>query len=177
MKNIAFWSSTPQQGKTTAARFLLNEYGYSCISFADPLKAMIKTLSICAGHSCQEFESYSTEKKELPIPVIEASYRKLARTLGTEWGRELVNSEMWVNIARQKILHSPSSICIDDMRFKNELKLLRDQKFTLVKIVRDIDRQDSHSSDLALKDFDEWDHVILNNRSLQDFYRKIENVI
>lgn len=177
MNSIAFWSSTPQQGKTTAARFLVSEYGYSCISFADPLKAMVGTLLTCAGHSYDDIQAYCAEKKEAEIPVIGASYRHLARTLGTEWGRELVSSELWVNIAEQKIIHSPRSICVDDMRFRNELDLLRGKGFKLVRITRETDREDSHASDVMLRDFTDWDHVIENNGTIDDFYRKIEAVL
>ena len=177
MKNIAFWSSTPQQGKTTAARFLMNEYGYSCISFADPLKAMIRTLLTCAGYSYDDIQAYCGERKEEQVPIIGASCRHLARTLGTEWGRELISSELWVNIAEQKIIHSPGSICVDDMRFRNELDLLRGRGFKLVRIVRETERQDFHASDVMLRYFDDWDHVIENNGTLNDLYRKIEAVL
>ena len=177
MNNVSFWSSTPQQGKSTAARFLVNEYGYQCISFADPLKEMIRTLLMCAGYSYDEAQVYLNEKKEVKIPIIGASYRHLARTCGTEWGRKLVSPDIWVNIAEQKIIHSCKSICFDDMRFWNELDLLRGRGFKLVKIVRETEREDSHASDLALSDFEDWDHVIDNNGTLNDLYKKVEAVL
>ena len=177
MNDIAFWSSTPQQGKSTAARFLVNEYGYSCISFADPLKAMIRTLLTCAGYSYDDIQAWCNEGKEMEIPIIGASYRHLARTLGTEWGRELVSSDVWINIAEQKIIHSHGSICVDDMRFRNELNLLRVRGFRLVKIVRDTGRRDSHISDSALASFEDWDHVITNDGTLEEFHEKIEAIV
>lgn len=178
MKNIAFWSSTPQQGKTTAARFLVDNYDYIKISFADPLKSMIERLLHSAGYSPLEVRYFLNEGKEREIDVIGTSCRHLARTLGTEWGRELIHPDIWVKIAESKIGHSRPPICIDDVRFPNEVEMLKSKGFTLVKIIRSSLRHgdDSHQSDAALRDFDGWDHVIKNDGSLEELCSQVESV-
>ena len=178
MKNIAFWSSTPQQGKTTAARFLMDNLDYVKVSFAGPLRFMIERLLHSAGYTYNEIQWFLNEGKEQNIDVIGASYRKLARTLGTEWGRNLIHPDAWVNVAEQKIIHTEAPICIDDLRFPNELELLRRHDFALVKVVRDVSRSDadSHKSDVSLRDFDEWDHVIENNGTLEELCSKVRDI-
>jgi hypothetical protein len=178
MKSIAFWSSTPQQGKTTAARFLMDNLDYVKVSFAGPLRFMIERLLHSAGYTYNEIQWFLNEGKEQNIDVIGASYRKLARTLGTEWGRNLIHPDVWVNIAEQKIIHTEAPICIDDLRFPNELELLRRHDFALVKVVRDVSRSDadSHKSDVSLRDFDSWDHVIENNGTLEELCSKVRDI-
>ncbi len=178
MKNIAFWSSTPQQGKTTAARFLMNDHGYVKVSFAAPLRFMIERLLHSAGYTYNEIQWFLNEGKEQNIDVIGASYRKLARTLGTDWGRNLIHPDIWVRVVEQKIIHIKAPVCIDDLRFPNELELLRRHDFALVKLVRNTSRLDNdiHPSDLALRDFDDWDHVIENNGSLEELCSKVQDI-
>lgn len=178
MKNIAFWSSTPQQGKTTAARFLMDNLNYVKVSLASPLKFMIERLLHSAGYSYNEIQWFLNDGKEQDIEVVGASYRKLARTLGTEWGRNLIHPDIWVNIAEQKIIHTEAPLCIDDLRFPNELELLRRHDFALVKVVRDASRSDanSHRSDAALRDFDGWDYTIENNGTLEELCSKVQDI-
>ena len=174
MRNIAFWSSTPQQGKSTAAKFLVDNFDYMKISFADPLRFMIERLLHSSGYSYNEIHWFLNEGKEQNIEVLGASYRHLARTLGTEWGRNLIDPDIWVRIAEQKIIHAQTLICIDDVRFPNELRLLRHYDFRLVKIVRNTFREDSHSSDVLLRDFHEWDFVVENNGTLEELCTTIQ---
>jgi hypothetical protein len=178
MKNIAFWSSTPQQGKTTASRFLIDNHGYVKVSFASPFRFMIERLLHSAGYTYNEIQWFLNEGKEPYIDVIGASYRRLARTLATDWGRKLIHPDIWVRVAEQKIIHTETPICIDDLRFPNEVELLRRHDFALVKLVRDAPRldDDNHLSNVALRDFDDWDHVIENNGSLEELCSKVQNI-
>lgn len=57
MKSIAFWSTTPQQGKTTAARFLIDNHDYVKISFADPLRFMLERL-LNSDTALREFDEW-----------------------------------------------------------------------------------------------------------------------
>lgn len=179
MNDIAFWSPTPQQGKSTAAEFLELKYGYRRLSFAEPLRSMIGALMASAGLNYNQVYFYMNEGKEHQIPVVGRSFRDLARTLGTEWGRNLVDQDLWTNIAKQKILEpfNEDRVCVDDMRFQNEADLLRFHGFKLVKVVRDTGRQDSHTSDTALANFEGWNHVITNDGTLEEFYEKIEAIL
>lgn len=176
MNNIAFWSPTPQQGKTTAGRFLADNYDYVRVSFADPLRKMLERLLSSVGLSKLEVSYFMNEGKEQEIPVIGTSFRQLARTLGTEWGRDCIDQSLWVNVFASKVkrLHSP--VCVDDLRFPNELEALRGMGFVLVRIQRDNLRVDSHRSDTALRDFDEWDHVIVNNGTLEQLCSEVRRV-
>ena len=178
MKNIAFWSSTPQQGKTTASRFLMDNLDYVKVSFADPFRFMIERLLHSAGYTYSEIQWFLNEGKDQIIEALGVSYRELARTLGTEWGRNLIHPDIWVNIAGQKIIRTEAPICIDDLRLPNELELLRRHNFALVKLVRNVSRldDDTHSSDVALRDFDDWDYVIENNGSLEELCSKVQDI-
>ena len=97
----------------------MDNLGYTKIAFADPLRFMIERLLHSAGYSYNEIHWFLNEGKEQDIEVIGASYRHLARTLGTEWGRNLIHPELWLKIAEQKFIHTDPPICVDDVRFLN----------------------------------------------------------
>lgn len=108
-------------GKNAAAAGL----GGVVIGFADPLYA---GLSAMLGVPEQLLRERAT--KELPAAVGK-SPRDLLRTLGTEWGRELVRDDLWVWRARQRIQEAArmgySTIAICDVRFANEAAFIRQE--------------------------------------------------
>jgi hypothetical protein len=108
--------------------------------------------------------------------------RKFLQWVGTEWARAK-DPDVWVNILGRRIEHTPEDIpiLVTDLRFPNEAKMLREMGFTLVRIKRDSSlRGESlntgHASEIGLLDY-EWDVVIENNGSLEDFYQKLEGLM
>jgi hypothetical protein len=112
-------------GKSHAANILVEEFGYTRMKFAAPLKAMMHTLLGFAGVPEREYTRYSEgDLKETPVPVLGGkSARHVMVTLGTEWGRELIHPDIWVNLALQPVLEllaSGQGVVVDDCRFDNE---------------------------------------------------------
>jgi hypothetical protein len=87
-------------GKDTVAAFLEDEHAFERIGFADPVLDMVLALFNAAGID----GAWAVERslKELPTPVLNTSYRRLAQSLGTQWGRELIGPELWVTIAAHR---------------------------------------------------------------------------
>lgn len=182
MKHIALWSSAPQQGKSTIAHYLVHCHGYKVLSFASPLLEMVETFLMHHGLNIEDIEHYCYEAKETPIPGIGKSYRHLARTLGTEWGRNLVKETTWLDAFEQKFdrYSSKHPIVVDDMRFRNEAALLMSKKFLLVHVHRENNRSslnDTHQSDVELSFFTGWDHVIDNNGTIDDLHESVRQII
>lgn len=179
-RHIAIHSSGPQQGKTTSAKYLADKHEYRIASFATPINSMIESMLSCLGMQHKDVVYYMRHAKEDVIPGIGVSYRHLARTLGTEWGRQYVGDSVWINsfIARfHNTKHVP--FCVDDLRFQNEAACLREFGFILVKIVRNTDRdglRDTHESDVNLANFTDWDYVIENNGTLNDLYQSLDKI-
>lgn len=168
---IGLYSPAPRCGKTTVAATLARE-GYTVISFATPLKQTRRMFLRQCGLSDAQIDEWETVKKEEPIPELGVSCRHLDRTLGTEWGRRLVKNSLWTDIwarrARQLLKQGASIVC-DDMRFLDEMELIKDgfQGLT-VRVTRPGVTTDSgHASDGAL-DLCVFDRLIVNDGSLGD---------
>lgn len=182
IKHIALYSSTPQQGKSTTAKILKEVYGYKTISFASPILDMIEGFLMHHGLGIETIEYYCTKQKEDIIPSVGCSYRHLARTLGTEWGRSLIDQNVWLNAFSQKFTRfsSHTPVVCDDLRFHNEAELLKEFGFVFVKIIRDANRSpnlDKHQSDIDLSSYEYWDHTIHNTGTVEDLKQSIEEIV
>lgn len=107
-------------GKTTYAKFLAGENGV-VLSFATPIKHMLRTL---VGHE------YVFGDKKNEMTHLGVTGRHLLQTLGTEWGRETIDQDIWVKAMKHVLTDTMFTeyhpIVIDDLRFENEAQMVRD---------------------------------------------------
>lgn len=93
-------------------------------AYADPIKNMLK-----AGLGLSEQHFATQQDKERNIPKYGVSSRYLMQTLGTGWGRDKVNNNLWLIIMDAAIRESVSDIIlVTDVRFDNEASLVRSNK-------------------------------------------------
>lgn len=172
---IALYSPAAQSGKSTVAGFL-TEHGYYTIPFAAPLKRMVRTFLIQLGYGPADIDYYLRDNKEAVIPGIKTTPRHILRTLGTEWGRQCIHPEVWLQCWEQtatRYLKSGIPVVCDDCRFQNEADLIRSLGGQLWRIDRPgTERGTNHASEGGLDDY-AFDHYVLNNGSLTDLYSEI----
>lgn len=130
-----------QSGKTTAAEVFVREGGFKRVRFADPIKKMVRQLLISAQiPEDQTWEYLDGDLREEPIPVLNGvTARYLMQTLGTEWGRMQVGPYLWLNLTKEEIqrhLNSGYNVIVDDVRFLNEVNLLRGMGGRIVEVQR-----------------------------------------
>ena len=124
-------------GKDTT-RALLEEHGFIGLAFANPIRSMLRTL--LAGSGISDAWMDERELKEQVIPQLGVSYRHMAQTLGTEWGRSL-QPDLWLRLAdafMAEITESSnkSHFVISDVRFANEAAWVRERGGVIWRINR-----------------------------------------
>ncbi len=156
-------------GKSTAAKILV-EHGFTRIRFAQPLKSMMA----CLGLSEDQIEGHL---KETPcIELCGKSPRYGMQTIGTEWGRDTIHPDLWINAWKRAVEKAPGNVVVDDVRFLNEATALMDMDGGLIRIVRGTTIQPAHSQHASeAMDF-EADHTIKNNTTLEEFNARIEAI-
>lgn len=122
-------------GKSAAADYLINHHGFERVSFADPLKEMLMTLGLSRE------QLYDQRKKEEPCGVVLGGKtpRHAMQTLGTEWGRKMIHTDIWAEAALRKMtkaIDEDRRLVIDDLRFDNEAKVVRSLGGIVVQIIR-----------------------------------------
>ncbi|PTR17468.1 dephospho-CoA kinase [Nitrosospira sp. Nsp2] len=172
-------------GKDTVATFLCDTQGFVQVAFADPMRAGLKAIFPMLT------DEHFTDPvlKETVIPEIGRSPRELLQTIGTEWGRKLINPDLWVYLASRIIdqlrRSSPSyhinGIVISDIRLENEASYVRDMG-ELWHIYRPgsysnlTDGAKAHSSENGIQT-SPHDRIIVNGGSIEDLYESINRVI
>lgn len=152
-----------RSGKDTVADFIVAAIGGYKYSFADPMRAMLN-----AGFGIDMHSKYWQDRKEDPIPILGKSPRQMLQTLGTEWGRQLVNDKVWLILANQKLLRRGPGMVIDAIRFQNEADWVRSVGGQVIHIERPgVQEVNPHSSENGVLRAPE-DPVIINNGTLED---------
>jgi len=170
---IGLYSPAPQSGKSTFAAYLHRAYNFHRDSLAAPLKKMLHTLfrRACYPENSNNVPSLSgiielSKRKSLRI-FRGKTYRELCQSLG-DWGRNEVATDLWVDTLLERIFEY-DAIVIDDVRFPNEAKAIRDRGGFLIKIVRDSATcPNDHPSEGCLEN-EKFDAVLTNNGSVEEF--------
>lgn len=117
-------------GKTTVAECLVNYYGFTSVKFAQPLKDMLRAL----GLTEKELEG---DSKEQPCSLLGGKTPRWAmQSLGTEWGRDLIDPNLWVN-AWINYAKQYNKVVVDDARFPNEYGLIREHQGQIWRVNRE----------------------------------------
>jgi cytidylate kinase len=122
-------------GKSTA-RLTLEQMGWRHVSMAGVLKSMARVFFESAG--LNDEVCINGRLKETPLQEIGGvSPRHVMQTLGSEWGRDLIAHDIWVQIAKSQCVSFMSKgfdVVIDDIRFENEAEMVRSLGGSVVKI-------------------------------------------
>lgn len=113
-------SGYASSGKTTVANYIESHYGVPRRHIAEPLRDMLRPLMRANGVREDMIDRYLTgDLKEDVIPEIGRTSRHLQITLGTEWGRKLVNHDLWA-LTWRRMWGADGNAMNDSVRFSNE---------------------------------------------------------
>jgi len=183
---IALYSDSPGCGKTTAAEYLRDKHWFVRLSFASLMNNMLAPLLEAFDYDLEGIDT--PELKNIPLDRLPSapSLRLLKQTLGTEWGRKVIDKDIWVAAMLYRISkiyeNYTVNIVIDDMRFPNEYEALEGlPDARLVKICRDVEFDAppgvvKHSSNGALAAYD-FPYIICNNGTREDLYKELDELL
>lgn len=136
-----------QSGKDTIGTILVNDHGFTRLSFADNVREAAWRLNPLvpdpytdpdpdmaygvAAYPLQEIVKSLGWEAAKAIPEV----RRLLQVMGTEVGREMFGETAWVDMVARQI-EGLSKIVITDVRFKNEADFVRSLGGTVVMVKR-----------------------------------------
>lgn len=163
-----------QAGKDTVGQYLASRYGFTLMSFAGPLKAgLAAMIPGWAEHLAH---------KEREIIWLGKSPRELMQTLGTEWGRDMVHSQLWLTIAELRLGEMRHAgidrVAITDCRFANEAQWVRNMGGSVWHIRREAaPAVRAHASEMPVLFDAKADWVINNNDSLDALHTRVDDIL
>lgn len=163
-------------GKTTAASAIINTYGFKLISFAAPIKEALRAMGL-------DDDEISGSKKELPCAKLGGhSPRYAMRSLGTEWGRNLISPAIWTDIWRRKVSALPpkTPIVVDDVRFQNEADAIHTMGGIVVRIMGNDGAGPRTSASQSVHPSEDQafpaDLTITNNGTMKQFMQQVKDL-
>jgi hypothetical protein len=161
-------------GKDTVAEHLVNRHGFVRMALADPLYEMLSHLTgLPAGHLMRR------DVKEAPLGWLGVSPRRMLQTLGTEWGRGLIDDDIWIKHLLRRIDASGSPVAVSDVRFDNEAAAIRGRGGIIVEVVRPeplsgvSSEARNHSSESGISSAF-VDVVIVNGGTVNDLHAAVD---
>ena len=156
-----------QVGKDTGFKILSEEfpqYTFKRIAFADPLKIDLwESLYKKHGFPIDIFNNPETK------PLL----RPMAKSHGN-FMRDYVDKDHWVKKALEQIIDPKIIYGITDFRFSNEANQIKNKGGDLLKVIRDeVDDNDQDISETQLDSYNDFDYIIENNGTLEEYREKV----
>ncbi len=165
-------------GKDTAALGLIED-GWERISFAEPLRQMLLVLDPMISLSGTRLKELVMDRgweaaKKFP------ETRRLMQVLGTEVGRDMIDSELWTKLAfrdSDRKTNLGKSVVFTDCRFPNEVREIRCRGGKIIRIHREgLKPAHGHVSDTNV-DLLSADREIINNGSPEDLQNTLRETL
>jgi hypothetical protein len=172
MKIILAFTGLMGSGKSTAANHLVKYHGYQLVKFAGPLKAMTAAFGLDKEH-------IEGSLKEKPCSLLGGKTpRYFMQMLGTEFGRNLIDPDLWIRAWEHQVVQVPEGtpIVVDDCRFPNEAEAVH--RMGTRPLICRITRAgnpivQAHASELQTF---MPDCSLDNDGSLEQLYRKVDRI-
>lgn len=132
-------------GKSTVAAQLVHALpDAQVVAFAEPIKQMLLNLGL-------PYAALYGDQKELPQPILGGkTARHAMQTLGTEWGRQLIDRDIWINAWWSRIKQIEGYVIVDDVRFSDEAQIIQALDGFVFWVDRHTEGGDSHISELGI---------------------------
>lgn len=182
-------------GKDTAADYLVNNYGYTRIAFADSVKDVLAVVfgwnrELLAGHTIEsriwreQPDVWWSEK----LNIVNFTPRRAMLEIGTGLFRNHFDDTIWIHSLERKI-QPLDKVVITDTRFLNEFNACKRMNAVTVRVERgeypiwynhldDIEwlhENKIHPSEYESVKF-QYDYIIQNS-DLDGFYKKLDGVV
>lgn len=166
---IVGFCGNARSGKNEAALVLEQMWGFTPLSFAQPIRNFVIDFLGLDGMS--EYEIV----KETPHYLFGGkSPREVMQKLGTEFGRDMIYTDMWVDRCIETATRVENSV-IYDVRFDNEAQKVVDAGGIIIELIRpnnSLAINSNHASEVGIdKKF--ITKTITNDSDVYKFRRKV----
>lgn len=134
-----------------------------------------------ALQQCPQWAHFVSEHQEIQSRPGQTAVtvRRILQWWGTEY-RRAKDPDYWTKAWGRKIEQlnlGQIHVLVDDVRFINELNVIKEHGGLIVKVERPgFDGANNHASETSLDEYTDWDQVLLNDSSLEDFQAQVEQL-
>lgn len=169
-------------GKNTIGNILVERYGFHQMAFADALKDIV---AIMFGWKRELLEGDTEESRiwreevdewwSSRLGIVKFTPRTALQMVGTNAMRDGFHPDIWIALIERR-LSEYKNVVITDVRFSNEMRMIRKHGGYIIRIERGDNTSPIHKSEL------EWRQMgvqynIKNDGEIKDLYDKIGEIL
>jgi dephospho-CoA kinase len=163
-------SGYASSGKDTVAKVLVEQFGFTRIAFADPIRELLYTMDpMVWGQTYEGGQSVKEFVDEVGWDIAKQHHevRRLLQTLGYS-ARHVLGDDVWI-IAAMRKMRDEINYVVTDVRFLNEADLLRHElDAQLWRVERPgYGPVNEHVSEWQLNGY-EFDRILNNDGTLEE---------
>lgn len=172
-------SGYAQVGKDTVANYLVENYGFTKVSFADPIREALYTLNPYVRVGDMPPTALANAVDHMgweEVKVFSSDTRELLQRMGTEVGRDMFGKDFWVN---QGLLRAKEheNVVFADTRFINEAEAIKSNNGQVWRITKPGHGPvNGHPSETALDEY-VFDWYIPNYTGFDDLHNLIDQIM
>jgi hypothetical protein len=169
-------SGWAKSGKDTVAQYLVENHGFTRISFADPMRDALLALDPYVPYmglymrlsGVIHFRGWDNAKRDVP------EVRELLQRFGTEVGRNMFGQNFWVEQAIERATRY-EKVVFSDCRYTNEADAVKSVGGVMWRVSRpDVSAVNDHTSEQDLNNY-AFDSHIDNDSTIENLHTLIEN--
>jgi hypothetical protein len=161
-------------GKDTAANYIIHNYNFVKLSFGSILKDVVS----CIYNWDRNMLEGVTEESRIWRETIDSFWnitpRQALISIGTDLFRNHYDENIWIKSLENKISKLDKNIIINDCRFINEVKFIKQRGGIIIKINRDGYNKVEAEINLIDKSLIDYD---IQNDNLENLYNQLDNII
>lgn len=170
---VGIYSPVPQSGKSTVSKLFV-EAGFERLSFAEPVKQSLEP--VLTGLQIPDYKEYlyGSMKDEI-IPVLGVTGGVLMSTYATNFMRNTIHPDTWLNILLNKVEPGKDYV-VDDLRFPNEFAIfdITIKLYRPSRIIKGHSREKSSEGQLDNLDFS---YILVNDGTQDELKLRTESLI
>lgn len=167
-----------RSGKDTVADLLCNGHGFTRYAFAAPIKdGLVAMLRLTRAELDGPAKDQPLERLGGITP------RRLMTSLGTDWGRRMIDDELWIRMAEYWLrlqAQFSARVVILDVRYANEAAMIRRRGGEIWHVVRRdrpvLEARDAHETEHGIARAP-GDSVIANDEGLEQLARAVDRAM
>lgn len=145
--------------------------GATVIEWSDRLYA---GLAAILGVTVRTLKERHVKESGLDVAGMRIDVRLGLQTLGTDWGRDIIHPDLWVNLTLGDIPSWVAVLAIPGTRFPNEVEAIRSRGGEIWWVQRDSAVATPHRSDRQLGPED-CDRIIDNNGTADELRERVRD--
>lgn len=173
-------SGYARSGKDTVADYLVKNYGFTRMAFADPIREALYRLDphITFASMPGIKLSWAVDKSGWEVVKEESEeVRGLLQRMGTEVARNMFGEDFWVDYAIGQSWKN-DNVVFSDVRFRNEATAVQKNWGVNWRINRPGTKAaNAHISETQMDNYRDFDVVLENNGSVQELHDQIDMIM